>query len=116
MLSSCVEGKFLVQNEQEFVGLFKDVEEFEAVEQFLGIEYGIEDEETMFITKETWTKLEGYNGPKEYPCLVHVYFTDETDQYGEVHYRQLNFSYLSDFQTDTEDEEAESIRCLADFD
>ncbi len=119
-MGQSVEGKFLVNNDEEFIKLFDGVSDVEDVERFIGAEFpytggyyasdlddmDLSDEELDEIERQDidrtkYRKTDDWAGPEEYPAVVHVHYGNDFDRVGDVHYRLLVCTYLSDFKEKT---------------
>jgi hypothetical protein len=115
-MGQSVEGKFLVNNDEEFIKLFEKVNDLEGIERFLGVEFPytdgqyasdlddeLSDEELEQIENQDidftkFRKTRDWTGPEEYPAVVHVHYSNDWDRVGDVHYRLMTCTYLSDFK------------------
>jgi hypothetical protein len=101
--------KHLVNNEKEYIDLFKDFDVYEA-EDFLGVEFGFVDgkfqsdiwdddsiDESQEVSFEFYRKTENSNFPEEYPCLVLLNNEKGFDRMGPYQIRFMDFVYLKDF-------------------
>lgn len=102
-------NKFLVNDEKEFVALFKDFELYVA-EDFLGVQFAYtngvfsdDDEacehELLDVSREVYRKHEEANFPEEYPCLVLLANDKSFDRTGSIGFKMLDFVYLKDFKS-----------------
>ena len=106
--------KFLVHDEQEFMGIFDSEEDFNFIEVHLGIEFAFEDgtyqsdicddnniDESQDIRRDLYKKRDDALFPSTYPCLViynHGNVDDHVISFKENSVDVLLFIYPEDFE------------------
>lgn len=100
--------KHLVQCDEEYVALFKDME-LQDAENMLGVEFAFADgtydegDGTKTVSRTMYRKRSYKNAgdlsnfPKEYPCVVLLTNEKGFDRLGDLHIQVLEFAYISDF-------------------
>lgn len=117
LINESLQGKFLVNSEQEFIKLFDHVSDVVDVELFIGVEFPyadgtyasdlndeeltdeeIDEIESQDIDRTQYRKNAGWVGPEQYPAVCLINYSDDFDRIGNVRFRMLECVYLSDFK------------------